>query len=98
MLVKFWSTVARLYDKSLQKVHGLENYSRSSEMARFDISVNTSFGDRSFSVAAPKICCESNKLHAICPNVGEFHTVKTCPGAMQWSLTDYELVILALRT
>ena len=98
MLVKFWSTVARLYDKSLQKVHGLENYSRSSEMARFDISVNTSFGARSFSVAAPKICCEGNKLHAIYPNVGEFHTVKTCPGAMQWSLTDYELVILALRT
>jgi len=29
-------------------------------------------------------CCESNKLHAI--------------HAMQWSLTDYELVILALRT
>jgi len=28
----------------------------------------------------------------------EFHTVKTCPGAMQWSLTDYELVILALHT
>ena len=28
----------------------------------------------------------------------EFHTVKTYPGAMQWSLTDYELVILALRT
>jgi len=28
----------------------------------------------------------------------EFHTVKTCPGARQWSLTDYELVILALRT
>ena len=28
----------------------------------------------------------------------EFHTVKTCPGAMQSSLTDYELVILALRT
>ena len=24
----------------------------------------------------------------------EFHTVKTCPGVMQWSLTDYELVIV----
>jgi len=28
----------------------------------------------------------------------EFHTVKTYPGAMQWSLSDYELVILALLT
>ena len=28
----------------------------------------------------------------------EFHTVKTYPGAMQWSLTDYELVILALHS
>jgi len=28
----------------------------------------------------------------------DFHTVKTCPGARQWSLTDYELVILALCT
>ena len=43
-------------------------------------------------------CCEGNKLHAIYPNVGRIPTVKTCPGAMQWSLTDYELVILALRT
>jgi len=28
----------------------------------------------------------------------EFHTVKTCLGTMQLLLTDYELVILALRT
>ena len=27
----------------------------------------------------------------------EFHTVKTCLGTMQLLLTDYELVILALR-
>jgi len=46
-------------------------------------------------------CCEGNKLHAIYPNVGRIRDrkqVKTCPGAVQWSLTDYELVILALRT